>query len=133
MTADLARDLGPDLVGECAASRTKVKSREQERRKAERLERMPDDPYYIMDMSPKITVRNLCALEWQSNGHQKEPASAFATYWNRLPAADKELYKSKAAVEDGLTLTITRMNSGRRDGGGGGMADRAQRYPTSPK
>ncbi|KAG2063156.1 hypothetical protein BDR04DRAFT_1123455 [Suillus decipiens] len=52
-----------------------------------------------MHVSPKITARNLCTLKWQSNGHQKEPASAFMTYWNRLPAAHKELYKSKAAVE----------------------------------
>ncbi|KAG1830096.1 hypothetical protein EV424DRAFT_1376898 [Suillus variegatus] len=44
-----------------------------------------------MRMSPKITAWNLCALEWQSNGHQKEPASVFATYWNRLPTADKEV------------------------------------------
>ncbi|KAG1803404.1 uncharacterized protein BJ212DRAFT_1395978, partial [Suillus subaureus] len=51
-----------------------------------------------MRVSPKITARNLCALEWQSNGHQKEPASVFATYWNRLSTADKELYKRKAAV-----------------------------------
>ncbi|KAG1737197.1 hypothetical protein EDB19DRAFT_1909892 [Suillus lakei] len=53
----------------------------------------------LMRVSPKITARNLCALEWQSNGHQKEPASVFATYWNRLPTADKELYKCKAVVQ----------------------------------
>ncbi|KAG1818205.1 uncharacterized protein BJ212DRAFT_1299023 [Suillus subaureus] len=52
-----------------------------------------------MRVSPKITAWNLCALEWQSNGHQKEPASVFATYWNRLSTADKELYKRKAAVQ----------------------------------
>ncbi|KAG1817426.1 hypothetical protein EV424DRAFT_1540388 [Suillus variegatus] len=52
-----------------------------------------------MRVSFKITARNLCALEWQSNGHQKEPASVFATYWNRLPTADKELYKRKATVQ----------------------------------
>ncbi|KAG1799079.1 uncharacterized protein BJ212DRAFT_1488461 [Suillus subaureus] len=52
-----------------------------------------------MRVSPKIMARNLCALEWQSNGHQKEPASVFATYWNRLSTADKELYKCKAAVQ----------------------------------
>ncbi|KAG1740912.1 hypothetical protein EDB19DRAFT_1828308 [Suillus lakei] len=52
-----------------------------------------------MRVSPKITARNLCALEWQSNGHQKEPASVFVTYWNRLPTANKELYKRKAAVQ----------------------------------
>ncbi|KAG1758719.1 hypothetical protein EDD22DRAFT_956580 [Suillus occidentalis] len=52
-----------------------------------------------MCVSPKITAWNLCALEWQSNGHQKELASVFAAYWNRLPTADKELYKHKAAVQ----------------------------------
>ncbi|KAG2133408.1 hypothetical protein BD769DRAFT_1774591 [Suillus cothurnatus] len=35
-----------------------------------------------MRVSLKIMARNLCALDWQSNGHQKEPASIFATYWN---------------------------------------------------
>jgi hypothetical protein len=34
--------------------------------------------------------------------------------------------------QDGLTLTTTRMNSGHCDGGEGGMAGEAQRYPTSP-
>ncbi|KAG1819727.1 uncharacterized protein BJ212DRAFT_1478964 [Suillus subaureus] len=52
-----------------------------------------------MCVSPKIMAQNLCALEWQSNGHQKEPASVFTTYWNRLSTADKELYKCKAAVQ----------------------------------
>ncbi|KAG1890748.1 uncharacterized protein F5891DRAFT_986788 [Suillus fuscotomentosus] len=37
-----------------------------------------------MRVSPKITARNICALKWQSNGNQKEPASVFATYWNGL-------------------------------------------------
>ncbi|KAG1894032.1 uncharacterized protein F5891DRAFT_1195723 [Suillus fuscotomentosus] len=52
-----------------------------------------------MRVSPKITARNLCALEWQSNGNQKEPASIFATYWNGLSTADKELYKRKVSVQ----------------------------------
>ncbi|KAG1908523.1 uncharacterized protein F5891DRAFT_1180043 [Suillus fuscotomentosus] len=52
-----------------------------------------------MRVSPKITARNLCALEWQSNGNQKEPASVFATYWNGLSTADKELYKRKVSVQ----------------------------------
>ncbi|KAG1800565.1 uncharacterized protein BJ212DRAFT_1305260 [Suillus subaureus] len=52
-----------------------------------------------MWVSPKITVRNLCALNWQSNGHQKEPATIFASYWNGLCKADKEIYKCKAAVQ----------------------------------
>ncbi|KAG2108685.1 uncharacterized protein F5147DRAFT_760907 [Suillus discolor] len=42
---------------------------------------------------------NLCALDWQSNGHQKEPASVFAFYWNGLSKADKEVYKCKAAAQ----------------------------------
>ncbi|KAG1782872.1 hypothetical protein EV702DRAFT_1040695 [Suillus placidus] len=50
-----------------------------------------------MRVSSKITAWNLCALEWQSNGHQKEPASVFATYWNSLSSTDKEVYKRKAA------------------------------------
>ncbi|KAG1870220.1 hypothetical protein DFJ58DRAFT_723115 [Suillus subalutaceus] len=50
-------------------------------------------------VSPKITARNLCALDWQSNGHQKEPATVFASYWNGLSKADKEIYKCKAAVQ----------------------------------
>ncbi|KAG2156905.1 uncharacterized protein EDB93DRAFT_1335331 [Suillus bovinus] len=52
-----------------------------------------------MRVSSKITARNLCALEWQSNGHQKEPASVFATYWNGLSKTDKEVYKHKAALQ----------------------------------
>ncbi|KAG2743296.1 hypothetical protein P692DRAFT_20178176 [Suillus brevipes Sb2] len=52
-----------------------------------------------MRVSAKITARNLCAFDWQSNGHQKEPASAFATYWNGLSKADKEVYKCKATAQ----------------------------------
>ncbi|KAG1869609.1 hypothetical protein F4604DRAFT_1927004 [Suillus subluteus] len=52
-----------------------------------------------MRVSLKITAQNLCALEWQSNGNQKEPASVFATYWNGLSTADKELYKHKVSVQ----------------------------------
>ncbi|KAG2127537.1 uncharacterized protein EDB93DRAFT_1332676 [Suillus bovinus] len=54
-----------------------------------------------MRVSSKIMARNLCALEWQSNGHQKEPASVFATYWNGLSKTDKEVYKHKAALQLG--------------------------------
>ncbi|KAG1858406.1 hypothetical protein DFJ58DRAFT_726660 [Suillus subalutaceus] len=52
-----------------------------------------------MRVSPKITARNLCALDWQSNSHQKEPATVFASYWIGLSKADKEIYKCKAAVQ----------------------------------
>ncbi|KAG2131897.1 hypothetical protein BD769DRAFT_1722069 [Suillus cothurnatus] len=52
-----------------------------------------------MRVSSKITARNLCALEWQLNDHQKEPASVFATYWNGLSNTDKEVYKRKAALQ----------------------------------
>ncbi|KAG2071517.1 hypothetical protein BDR04DRAFT_1154445, partial [Suillus decipiens] len=52
-----------------------------------------------MCVSSKITAWNLCALKWQSNGHQKEPASAFATYWNGLSKTNKEVYKHKAALQ----------------------------------
>ncbi|KAG2356740.1 hypothetical protein BDR07DRAFT_1612917 [Suillus spraguei] len=52
-----------------------------------------------MRVSAKITARNLCALGWQSNGHQKEPASVFACYWNGLSKTDKEVYKCKAATQ----------------------------------
>ncbi|KAG1900237.1 uncharacterized protein F5891DRAFT_1188937 [Suillus fuscotomentosus] len=52
-----------------------------------------------MRVSPKITARNLCALEWQSNSNQKEPVSIFTTYWNGLSTADKELYKRKVSVQ----------------------------------
>ncbi|KAG1762074.1 hypothetical protein EDD22DRAFT_1029275 [Suillus occidentalis] len=52
-----------------------------------------------MRVSSKITARNLCAVEWQSNGHQKEPASVFATFWNGLSTTDKEVYKRKAALQ----------------------------------
>ncbi|KAG1846995.1 hypothetical protein DFJ58DRAFT_730322 [Suillus subalutaceus] len=33
-----------------------------------------------MCIGTKVTPRNLCALDWQANGHQREPASAFALY-----------------------------------------------------
>ncbi|KAG2091821.1 uncharacterized protein F5147DRAFT_619790 [Suillus discolor] len=49
---------------------------------------------------------NLCALNWQSNGHQKEPASVFASYWNGLSKADKEVYKCKAAAQVSATCHI---------------------------
>ncbi|KAG2058054.1 hypothetical protein BDR06DRAFT_968971 [Suillus hirtellus] len=65
-----------------------------------------------MRISPKITAWNLCTLEWQSNGNQKEPASVFATYWNGLPTADKELYKHKVSVQDWFKWTTTTMTRG---------------------
>ncbi|KAG2054060.1 hypothetical protein BDR06DRAFT_955647 [Suillus hirtellus] len=65
-----------------------------------------------MCVSSKITVRNLCALEWQSNGHQKELASVFATYWNSLLKTDKEVYKHKAAVQLGLAGPTKRNGAG---------------------
>ncbi|KAG1733466.1 hypothetical protein EDB19DRAFT_1911602 [Suillus lakei] len=52
-----------------------------------------------MCVSAKITARNLCTFDWQSNGHQKEPMSAFMTYWNGLSKADKEVYKCKATAQ----------------------------------
>lgn len=48
---------------------------------------------------PKITPRNICALDWQKNGHQREPASAFALYWDNLSTSMKEEYKSKATAQ----------------------------------
>ncbi|KAG2084655.1 hypothetical protein BD769DRAFT_1646209 [Suillus cothurnatus] len=59
-----------------------------------------------MRVSTKITARNLCALNWQSNGHQKEPASVFASYWNGLSKADKEVYKCKADAQVSATHHI---------------------------
>ncbi|KAG2032719.1 hypothetical protein BDR03DRAFT_1014967 [Suillus americanus] len=52
-----------------------------------------------MRVSAKITAQNLCALDWQSDSHQKEPASVFASYWNGLSKADKEVYKCKADAQ----------------------------------
>ncbi|KAG1814333.1 uncharacterized protein BJ212DRAFT_1482077 [Suillus subaureus] len=52
-----------------------------------------------MRVSAKITAQNLCTLNWQSDGHQKEPASVFASYWNGLSKADKEVYKCKADAQ----------------------------------
>ncbi|KAG1887468.1 uncharacterized protein F5891DRAFT_1199872 [Suillus fuscotomentosus] len=65
-----------------------------------------------MRVSSKITARNLCALEWQSNGHQKEPASVFATYWNSLSKTDKEVYKHKAALQLGSAGPTERNGAG---------------------
>ncbi|KAG1826390.1 hypothetical protein EV424DRAFT_1643316 [Suillus variegatus] len=76
-----------------------------------------------------ITAWNLCALKQQSNGHQKEPASVFVTYWNRLPTVDKELYKRKAAVQDWLKQTTITMNSGRDGRGRGGEGARGAAIP----
>ncbi|KAG1769905.1 hypothetical protein EV702DRAFT_1202686 [Suillus placidus] len=42
---------------------------------------------------------NICALDWQKDGHQREPASAFALYWNNLSTSMKEEYKSKATAQ----------------------------------
>ncbi|KAG1794481.1 uncharacterized protein BJ212DRAFT_1490081 [Suillus subaureus] len=52
-----------------------------------------------MRVSFKITAQNLCTLDWQSNSHQKELASVFATYWNSLSKTNKEVYKRKAALQ----------------------------------
>ncbi|KAG1898910.1 uncharacterized protein F5891DRAFT_981564 [Suillus fuscotomentosus] len=60
-----------------------------------------------MHVSPKITARKINSIilgifapsKWQSNGNQKEPVSVFATYWNGLSTADKELYKRKVSVQ----------------------------------
>ncbi|KAG1763652.1 hypothetical protein EV702DRAFT_1051735 [Suillus placidus] len=52
-----------------------------------------------MRVSAKITARNLCALDWQMNGHQRDPASVFAMYWNGLSNADKQVYKHKAVLQ----------------------------------
>ncbi|KAG2126249.1 uncharacterized protein EDB93DRAFT_1341140 [Suillus bovinus] len=65
-----------------------------------------------MRVSSKITARNLCALEWQSNSHQKEPASVFATYWNGLSKTDKEVYKHKAALQLGSAGPTKRNGAG---------------------
>ncbi|KAG1901655.1 uncharacterized protein F5891DRAFT_1187106 [Suillus fuscotomentosus] len=65
-----------------------------------------------MRVSLKITARNLCALEWQSNSHQKEPASVFATYWNGLSKTDKEVYKHKVALQLGSAGPTERNGAG---------------------
>ncbi|KAG2337404.1 hypothetical protein BDR05DRAFT_1005042 [Suillus weaverae] len=52
-----------------------------------------------MRVSAKITARNLCALDWQMNGHQRDPASVFAMYWNGLSNTDKQVYKHKAVLQ----------------------------------
>ncbi|KAG1796664.1 uncharacterized protein HD556DRAFT_1306860 [Suillus plorans] len=51
-----------------------------------------------MRVTANVTARNLCALDWQQNGNQTEPACVFAAYWNKLSNADKEAYKRKAAA-----------------------------------
>ncbi|KAG2130034.1 hypothetical protein BD769DRAFT_1666966 [Suillus cothurnatus] len=72
------------------------------------------------------TARNLCALEWQSNGHQKEPASVFATYWNGLSNTNKGVYKCKAALQfnppKGIAPVTTQTRSDALMDGEGGMA-----------
>ncbi|KAG1835387.1 hypothetical protein F4604DRAFT_782267 [Suillus subluteus] len=60
-----------------------------------------------MRIGTKVTPRNLCALDWQSNGHQKEPASVFATYWNGLSNTDKELCPFYIDISYLLTTTTT--------------------------
>ncbi|KAG1890307.1 hypothetical protein F4604DRAFT_1914851 [Suillus subluteus] len=52
-----------------------------------------------MRVGPKITPRNICTLDWQKNGHQREPASAFALYWDNLSTSMKAEYKSKATAQ----------------------------------
>ncbi|KAG1802827.1 uncharacterized protein HD556DRAFT_1332641 [Suillus plorans] len=44
-----------------------------------------------MRIGTKVTPRNLCTLDWQVNGHQREPASASALYWNNLSTNVKEV------------------------------------------
>ncbi|KAG2348564.1 hypothetical protein BDR05DRAFT_527547 [Suillus weaverae] len=71
---------------------------------------------------PTHGLINLCALDWQAKGHQREPASAFALYWNNLSASIKEVcatsqtpsranalhqeYKRMAAAQIGSSLTL---------------------------
>lgn len=57
-----------------------------------------------MRVSKNITARNICALDWQANGHQREPASAFALYWINLSASIKEEYKTKTATRVSMIL-----------------------------
>ncbi|KAG2114018.1 hypothetical protein BD769DRAFT_1673575 [Suillus cothurnatus] len=52
----------------------------------------------LMRVTANITARNLCALDWQQNSNQTEPACVFAAYWNKLSNADKEVCKRKAAT-----------------------------------
>ncbi|KAG1724380.1 uncharacterized protein EDB91DRAFT_1255243 [Suillus paluster] len=52
-----------------------------------------------MCVSAKITAQNLCALDWQMNRHQRDPASVFAMYWNSLSNTNKEVYKHKAVLQ----------------------------------
>ncbi|KAG1730375.1 uncharacterized protein EDB91DRAFT_1252641 [Suillus paluster] len=52
-----------------------------------------------MRVSAKITAQNLCALDWQMNRHQRDPASVFAMYWNSLSNTDKEVYKHKVVLQ----------------------------------
>ncbi|KAG1739954.1 uncharacterized protein EDB91DRAFT_1082318 [Suillus paluster] len=62
-----------------------------------------------MRVSAKITACNLCAFDWQSNGHQKEPVTVFASYWNGLSKTDKDVYKCKATAQlksSGVAATI---------------------------
>ncbi|KAG2031805.1 hypothetical protein BDR03DRAFT_1028078 [Suillus americanus] len=61
--------------------------------------------------------RNLYAHDWQSNSHQKEPASIFTTYWNGLSKTNKEVYKCKAALQ-GAVLVMTQMRSNGQIRGG---------------
>ncbi|KAG1718012.1 hypothetical protein EDB19DRAFT_2046776 [Suillus lakei] len=49
----------------------------------------------------------------ESNSHQKEPASVFATYWNSLSSTDKEVYKRRAALQ--LNSAGTTEGSGASD------------------
>ncbi|KAG1792343.1 uncharacterized protein HD556DRAFT_1482047 [Suillus plorans] len=59
-----------------------------------------------MRIGTKVTPRNLCALDWQANGHQREPASAFALYWNSLSTSIKEEYKRKATAQISSSSTL---------------------------
>ncbi|KAG1869618.1 hypothetical protein F4604DRAFT_1927021 [Suillus subluteus] len=59
-----------------------------------------------MRIGTKVTPRNLCALDWQANGHQCEPASVFALYWNNLSTSIKEEYKQKATAQVSSSSTL---------------------------
>ncbi|KAG2348245.1 hypothetical protein BDR05DRAFT_944405 [Suillus weaverae] len=52
-----------------------------------------------MRVSTNITAQNLCALDWQMNGHQRDPASVFVMYWNGLSNTDKQVYKHKVVLQ----------------------------------
>ncbi|KAG2359390.1 hypothetical protein BDR07DRAFT_1462550 [Suillus spraguei] len=87
-----------------------------------------------MRVSAKITARNLCALDWQSNGHQKEPASVFACYWNGLSKTDtKRCTSAKQLLSSNQlesVLPATMWSSGWRDWRDWQARRSEQQYPT---